>query len=72
MEISKADILSLSVAERIQLVEETWDSIHEDSQAVEISDELRAELDRRVEEHQRDPASAVSWDEIEARIRNRT
>ena len=42
-----AEILELSVAERLEIVEDIWDSIVDDSDELPISDELRAELDRR-------------------------
>ena len=46
-QISVAEILKLPLAERIRLVELIWDSIAAVPEAVPISDELAAELDRR-------------------------
>lgn len=59
-----ADILSLPPAERLQLLEAIWDSLIEIPEAIPVSEETRAELDRRLEAYYRDPASARPWDEI--------
>ena len=45
-----AEILELPIAERIRLVELIWDSIAAVPEAVPLSDELKAELERRHEE----------------------
>ena len=60
----------LSVAERLQLVEDLWDSIAQDSpdEALPLTPELAAELDRRLAEHERDPAAARPWAEVRAQI----
>jgi len=58
-------IEKLSVEERIALVEELWDSIAEDTP---LTEPQRAELDRRLDEHQRDPGDVVPWEVIRASI----
>ena len=60
----------LSVAERLQLVEDLWDSIAQDApdEALPVTPQLAAELDRRVEEHERDPASGLEWEAVRAQI----
>ena len=64
----------LSVAERIQLVEDLWDSIAEEApdDAFPISAELGAELDRRVAEADADPTGGLEWGEVRRAIENRT
>ena len=47
-QISVADILELPVQERIQLVEVIWESIAAVSHAIEVSPELKTELEARV------------------------
>ncbi len=69
-EPSISDILALSVAERILLVEDIWDSIADVPEAVELSDAQRRELDTRLEAYRRDPAAGAPWDVIKARIAN--
>jgi putative addiction module component (TIGR02574 family) len=53
--ISMADILQLNASERIQLVEAIWDNISIMPDAINLSDALRKELDRRLENHRRNP-----------------
>lgn len=61
-------LLKMTVAERIQLVEDLWDSIAADPEGLPLSDAQREELDRRLAEHQADPASAMSWQEVRERF----
>jgi putative addiction module component (TIGR02574 family) len=42
------DFSHLSPADRIHLVQELWDRIHDDVQAVPLTAEQRAELERRL------------------------
>ena len=67
----KADILSLSIAERIQLVEDIWDTIIELPQEVPLTDEQKIELDRRLEAYHQNPDEGSPWGEVRDRIRSR-
>lgn len=69
--VSIADVLNLSVAERIQLVEDIWDSIAAVPEALPLTDEQRKELDRRLESYHRDPVAGAPWEEVRERIRAR-
>lgn len=62
------ELLKLSVAERIQLVEDLWDSIAADPEGFPLTEAQKAELDRRLEEHRADPDSAVPWEEVRERL----
>lgn len=66
--ISTADIEQLSVAERIQLVEDIWDTIAANPDALEISEELGEELDRRIDSYHQDSNSGSSWADAKKRI----
>jgi putative addiction module component (TIGR02574 family) len=61
----------LSVEERLVLVEELWDSIAENSAAVPLTDAQRAELDRRLADHEAHPEDVVSWEEVKDSISSR-
>jgi len=65
----KADVLSLSIPERIQLVEDIWDTIAECPEEVRLSDEQKAELDRRLDAYHRNPDEGAPWAVIRGRIR---
>ncbi len=56
-----SDILELSVAERIQLVEDIWDSIAAVPEAIPLTDEQRQELDRRLETCMQNPDGGIPW-----------
>jgi putative addiction module component (TIGR02574 family) len=58
------EILSLSVEERIQLVEAVWDSIAQHPEALPVTEARRKELDRRLAEHSRDPQAARPWSQV--------
>lgn len=73
MAITPSDYRHLSVEERLQLVGDIWDSTAEAAHAkpdlLPLSDEERAELDRRVAEDDADPGAAIPWEEALAPIR---
>ena len=58
------EILSLSVEERIQLVEAVWDSIAQHTESLPVTEAQRKELDRRLDDHQRDPQAARPWSQV--------
>jgi putative addiction module component (TIGR02574 family) len=66
-----ADILELSVPERIRLVEEIWDSIAAVPEAVALSGEQIDEIERRLEDYRSDPTSVVPWKVVRERLRQR-
>jgi putative addiction module component (TIGR02574 family) len=49
---------------------EWWNSLTESEQAAAfvLTDEQKAELDRRISEHEADPASAIPWEEVEREL----
>jgi putative addiction module component (TIGR02574 family) len=49
MSTELSDILRMSVAERIQLVEDIWDSIAASPESIPVTDAQKAELDRRLQ-----------------------
>ena len=70
MKISAADVLELTIDERIQLVAEIWDSIAEHPEVVEVSPEVRALLDERLAAYRKDPDAGSPWLEVKERILN--
>ena len=47
-------LLELSIDERIKLVEDLWDSIASEQEVLHLTDEQRAELDRRLDIYEAD------------------
>ena len=68
--ISIADILGLPVQERIRLVELIWDSIAAVPEAVEISPELKVELEARMAEFEANPEAGYSWEQVKSRLKD--
>ena len=64
-----AEYLKLSVSERIQLVEDIWDSIAvETTNIIELSQNQKAELHRRVAAHRADPSTAIPWEQARSKL----
>ena len=66
--VSVADVLELSISERIQLVEDIWDSIANVPQSVPLTAAQREELDRRLEDYRQHPDEGSPWEEVRSRI----
>lgn len=60
-------IMKLSVAERIMLVEEIWDSIASEQDPFELTEAQRRELDRRLDAYQASPEDGSSWEKVKTR-----
>ena len=66
-----ADIHRLSIVERIQLVEDIWDSIAAPPDALPLTDAQRQELDRRLDAKQPSPQERITWPELKVTLSNR-
>jgi len=69
--ISIANILKLGVSERIQLVEDVWDSVAAIPEAIPLTEKQRKELDRRLVAYHNDPSAGSPWKEVKKRILSR-
>ena len=50
-----SEILQLSVAERLQIVEDIWDSIGKTPEELPLSEDEKLELDKRLESYKENP-----------------
>jgi len=66
--VTKSDVLKLSVPERIQLVDDIWDSIVEIPEQVTLTDAQAAELERRLEAFQKNPGEGSPWSIVKERL----
>lgn len=65
MSQSNREFLALSVAERIQLAEDIWDSIAaENPVTLKLSSDQRLAIQQRIHAHDQNPDSAISWEQI--------
>ena len=62
----------LSVAERILLVEEIWDGIAEDAEAVPLTETQKQDLQSRLAACEANPKAGSSWEDVKARLRGRS
>jgi len=70
--MSAIDIAKLSPEERLELLEQLWDSLADSPEAVPLTDAQREELDRRLDDLDREGPVGIPWNEVLDRIRNRT
>ncbi len=59
----REELLKRSVAERLELVQELWDSIAADCERepYPLTDEQRQDLERRLADAEADPAGGAPW-----------
>jgi putative addiction module component (TIGR02574 family) len=62
---------ALTLSEKIQLVEDLWDSIAAEAEGLPLPEWQKAELDRRAAEYLRDPSLATPWEDAKRRILER-
>lgn len=72
MKIRREDLLKLTVAERLELLGEIWDSLDSQADLPALTDAERAEIDRRLDDYERDPGSFRSWGEVRDRTQGDT
>jgi putative addiction module component (TIGR02574 family) len=68
---AEKDILDLSVSERIQLAQDIWDSFAQVPESLTLSEEEKAEIERRLEAYHQDPNVGSPWSVVRDRIRSR-
>jgi putative addiction module component (TIGR02574 family) len=62
-------LFKLSRAERLQLVQDLWDSIADEDAELPVSEAKRAELRRRKERFLQHPSSGRTWEQVKERAR---
>ena len=65
------NIAALSSEERLRLLEELWNSLVETPEALPLTGEQAGELDRRLDELDREGPSGIPWEDVLREIRNR-
>ncbi|MBN1363104.1 MAG: addiction module protein [Sedimentisphaerales bacterium] len=62
------EIEKLSVAEKILLVKEIWESITSEEPSVPVPESHRVELDRRLAEYEQHPGELLALEELQKRL----
>jgi putative addiction module component (TIGR02574 family) len=65
------DVGLLSDDERLELFDRLWESLGRDPRALPLSVGQRAELDRRLDDLDKEGPVGIPWDEVVAQIRAR-
>ncbi|HLL46035.1 MAG TPA: addiction module protein [Longimicrobiaceae bacterium] len=63
-----SEILDLSITERIQLIQDVWDSIAAEPEELPLTDEERQEMDRRLADVEANPGVGRPWAEVKTRL----
>ncbi len=63
------EIATLSVEDRIRLVQAIWDSIAAEQVYPDLTDAQKQELDRRIADSDSNPDNVLTWKEIKASIK---
>ena len=61
----------LTVAQRLDLIGELWDSIPDSLDELPIPEWHREELERRLAAADADPDAAIPWEEVKKRLREK-
>lgn len=65
-------ITSLSIVDRIQLVQAIWDSIAAEQTYLDLTDAEKQELDHRITAYDTNPDDVMTWEEIKASIKRKS
>lgn len=70
--VDLAPILALSADDRVLIAHAILDSVTADAdEEAELPEAFKAELRRRVADHQANPSSAIPWEVVKAQILSR-
>ncbi len=69
--ITATDTIALSIPERIQLVEDIWDTIATEAQAVELTEDEKKIIDERLEAYHKNPNLGSPWEDVYKRTVSR-
>ena len=56
----------LSVADRIALVDDIWDSVTRETETAPLTDAQSREVEARLAAHRANPQAAIPWEQVEA------
>lgn len=71
MSSTSTSIFDLSPSEKLQLVEDLWDDLATDPEAIPIHDWQKEELAKRKTNLMGNPVSGLTWEEVKRRVRSR-
>ncbi|MFH0775468.1 MAG: addiction module protein [bacterium] len=66
--LAVTDTLVLSIPERIQLVEDIWDTIAVEADSVELTEEEKKIIDGRLKAYHQNPDLGSPWEDVFKKI----
>ena len=66
--ITATDTIELSIPERIQLVEDIWDTIATEAEAIELTEDEKKIIDERLEAYHKNPDLGSPWEDVYKRL----
>jgi putative addiction module component (TIGR02574 family) len=66
--IRASDTLNLSIPERIQLVEDIWDTIASGTEDLELGEEEKQIIEERLAAYHQNPRLGAPWEDVFKRI----
>ncbi|MFH0948177.1 MAG: addiction module protein [Elusimicrobiota bacterium] len=66
--LTATDVISLSIPERIQLAEDIWDTVAANADLVELTEDEKKVIDKRLEAYYQNPALGSSSEDVFRRI----
>lgn len=67
-QITATDVLALSIPERIQLVEDIWDTIANEPEEIKLTAEDKRIIDERLAAYHKNPDLGSPWEDVYKRI----
>ena len=67
--ITVDQLLDMPTAERLELAQALWDSVAANPENVSLTEAQREELDRRLDEYERNPNDGSTWESIKRSLR---
>jgi putative addiction module component (TIGR02574 family) len=70
--LTAADALSLPIPERIQLVEDIWDTIALEASDMDLTEDEKKIIDDRLASYHQNPTLGSPWKDVLSRITGKT
>lgn len=69
--LTVTDTLDLSIPERIQLVEDIWDTVTAETESIQLTNEEKKIIDERLDAYHKNPNLGSPWEDVYKRIVSR-
>ena len=66
--LTATDTLDLSIPERIQLVEDIWDTVTAETKSIKLTKEEKRIIDERLDAYHQNPNLGSPWEDVYKRI----